>query len=88
MSLVVAAEPTSLVAVEDQCAAIEAWAEACTSIAELRDAGNKLSAIDKYLELREIASAAGVLGSHWDMPPSLIGLAWWLFATIDREDAA
>lgn len=43
--------------------------------------------LEAHPELREIASASGVLGAHWDMPPSLIGLAWWLFSTIDREDA-
>lgn len=42
-------EPTSLVAVHDQCAAVEAWAGRCESIAELRDASNKLAAIDEYL---------------------------------------
>lgn len=49
MSLVVASEPTSLVAVHDQCAAIEAWAETCESVPELKDAVNKLSAIEEYL---------------------------------------
>lgn len=42
-------EPTSLVAVHDQCDAIEAWAEQCESVPELRDAANKLAAIDEYL---------------------------------------
>lgn len=51
MSLVVATEPTSLVAVEDQCLRVEMWAESATSIPELRDAGNKLAAISEYLEL-------------------------------------
>jgi len=51
VSLVVATEPTSLVAVEDQCARVEMWAETTTSIPELRDAGNKLAAISEYLEL-------------------------------------
>lgn len=49
MTLVVATEPTSLVAVDDQCAAVEAWAETCSSVPELRDATNKLAAIDEYL---------------------------------------
>lgn len=42
-------EPTSLVAVHDQCDALEQWAEECESVPELRDAGNKLAAIDEYL---------------------------------------
>lgn len=50
MSLVLASEPTSLVAVNDQCAAVEAWAEQCDSAAEVRDAINKLAAIDEYLK--------------------------------------
>ena len=49
MSLVLASEPTSLVAVNDQCAAVEAWAEECQSIPELKDATNRLAAIDEYL---------------------------------------
>jgi hypothetical protein len=49
MSLVLASEPTSLVAVNDQCAAVEAWAEQCQSIPELQDATNRLAAIDEYL---------------------------------------
>lgn len=42
-------EPTSLIAVSEQCNAIETWAERCESIPELRDASNKLAAIDEYL---------------------------------------
>ncbi len=49
MSLVLASEPTSLVAVNDQCAAVEQWAEQCDSIPELQDAANRLAAIDEYL---------------------------------------
>lgn len=49
MTVVVTTEPASLVAVHDQCAALEAWAEQCSSVAELRDASNKLAAIDEYL---------------------------------------
>lgn len=45
----VSAEPGSLVQVEDQCQMVEAWAAQCDSVPELRDAGNKLSAIDEYL---------------------------------------
>jgi hypothetical protein len=55
---VVAHEPTSLAAVHDQCAAIEAWAEACESVPELRDASNKLAAIDTYLERTSIEGRA------------------------------
>lgn len=49
MSLVLATEPTSLVAVNDQCEAVERWAEQCESIPELKDATNRLAAIDEYL---------------------------------------
>jgi hypothetical protein len=55
---VVTHEPTSLAAVHDQCAAIEAWAEACQSVPELRDASNKLAAIDTYLERTSIEGRA------------------------------
>lgn len=47
--LAVITEPASLVAVDDQCAAVEAWAEQCESVPELADATNKLAAIDEYL---------------------------------------
>ena len=60
MSLVVATEPTSLVAVEDQCARIEAWAETCDNVAELRDAMNKCSAISEYLRLTATEGTARV----------------------------
>lgn len=49
MSLVLAAEPSSLVAVNDQCSAVEQWAEQCESIPELQDATHRLAAIDEYL---------------------------------------
>lgn len=42
--------PTSLVAVSRQCSDIEAWAAECESVPELREASNRLSAIDQYLE--------------------------------------
>lgn len=48
MSLVVR-EPSSLVEVDDQCAAVETWASGCENVAALRDASNKLAAIDEYL---------------------------------------
>lgn len=60
MSLVVATEPTSLVAVEDQCARIETWAETCDNVAELRDAMNKCSAISEYLRLTSTEGCARV----------------------------
>jgi hypothetical protein len=60
VSLVVATEPTSLVAVEDQCARIEAWAETCDNVAELRDAMNKCSAISEYLRLTATEGCARV----------------------------
>lgn len=50
MAIVLAPEPSSLAAVDDQCASVEAWAEQATSIPELRDANNKLAAIGEYLE--------------------------------------
>ena len=49
MSLVVATEPSSLEAVDAQCATVEAWAAECGSVPELRDALNKMAAIDEYL---------------------------------------
>lgn len=49
MSLVLSNEPSSLVAVCDQCAAVEAWAQTCESVPELQDASNRLAAIDEYL---------------------------------------
>lgn len=48
-ALAIVSEPPSLVVVHDQCSAVEAWAEQCSSIAELTDAKNKLAAIDEYL---------------------------------------
>lgn len=48
-ALALVAEPSSLVVVHDQCAAVEAWAEQCDSVPELKDAANKLAAIDEYL---------------------------------------
>jgi len=60
VSLVVATEPTSLVAAEDQCARIEAWAETCDNVAELRDAMNKCSAISEYLRLTATEGTARV----------------------------
>lgn len=46
---IVTAEPTSLVQVEQQCTSIERWAQATDSIPEIRDATNRLAAIDEYL---------------------------------------
>lgn len=43
-------EPAGVVAVHDQCDAIERWAAECQSVPELRDAGNRLAAIDEYLQ--------------------------------------
>lgn len=59
-SLVVATEPTSLVGVEDQCSAVEAWAASADNVAELRDAMNKLSAISEYLTLTSSEGVARV----------------------------
>jgi len=41
--------PMSPVAIEQRCLSIEAWAEGCESVSELRDAGARLAAIDEYL---------------------------------------
>lgn len=42
-------EPTSLESVESTCVGIEEWAVDCESIPQLRDATNRLAAIDEYL---------------------------------------
>lgn len=47
---VVEAHPTSLIAVSRQCSDIEAWAAECEDVAQLREASNRLAAIDQYLE--------------------------------------
>jgi len=47
-------EPSSLVAVADQCDMVERWAETCESVAELREASNRLAAIDEYLNRTSI----------------------------------
>jgi len=64
MSLVLATEPSSLVAVEDQCVSVETWAESVTSIPDLRDAGSKLAAIDKYLDLTSTKGRARVAAAQ------------------------
>lgn len=44
--------------------------------------------LEAHPELREIQRATNAATQHWrDMPASLVGLAWWLFASIDQEDA-
>lgn len=53
-------EPSSLVEVDDQCAAVEAWAERCDSIPELRDASNRLAAIREYVERTSMEGRARV----------------------------
>lgn len=60
----ISTQPTSLVAVEDQCARIEAWAETCDSVPALRDAGNKLAAIDEYLRLTSTEGRAIVAATR------------------------
>lgn len=50
MTLVVATEPASLVAVNDQCETVERWAATCNSVPELEDASNRLAAVDHYLK--------------------------------------
>jgi hypothetical protein len=47
--LAVVTEPASLAVVEDQCLAVELWAEQTDDVAAIKDAGNKLAAIDEYL---------------------------------------
>ena len=42
-------ETTSAVVLADQCSALELWADGCESIPELRDANNRLAAIEEYL---------------------------------------
>lgn len=60
MSLVVATEPSSLVVVEDNCSRMEAWAETCTNVAELRDLMNKCSAMSEYLRLTSVEGVARI----------------------------
>lgn len=55
-SIVVATEPTSLVAAERQCAAIEAWSETCDDVGELLDTRNKCAAMREYLRLTSKAN--------------------------------
>ena len=50
----------SLLDVEDRCLAIEQWSEQCQSVPELRDASNKLAAIDEYLSRTSIEGRARV----------------------------
>lgn len=58
--VVTTTEPTSLVAVADQCSKLEIWAEQCESIPELQDANNKLAAIDDYLAKTSIEGRSRV----------------------------
>ena len=60
MSLVVATEPTSLAVVYDNCERIEAWAETCTDVAELRDYMNKCSAMSEYMRLTSTEGVARI----------------------------
>lgn len=46
-----------------------------------------LRVLDAHPELRDIVRSAHAVASTWDLPQSLLGLAWWLFAAIDQEDA-
>jgi hypothetical protein len=63
-ALVVATQPSSLVAVDDQCARVEMWAESCDSIPDLQDANNKLGAIDEYLSLTATEGRARVAAAR------------------------
>jgi hypothetical protein len=58
--IVVANQPSSLEAVEDQCLMVESWAESCDSIPQLRDASNKLAAISEYLAATSTAGRGRV----------------------------
>lgn len=63
-ALVVANQPSSLEAVEDQCLMVETWAESCDSIPQLRDASNKLAAIAEYLDLTSTEGRARVAAAQ------------------------
>jgi hypothetical protein len=56
-------EGMSLAQIDGQCAQIEAWADACDSVPELRDAGNKLAAIDEYLSRTSVEGRSRVAGA-------------------------
>lgn len=43
--------------------------------------------LEAHPELRDLVRSSHSIASTWDLPQSLIGLAWWLFSTIDSEDA-
>lgn len=44
--------------------------------------------LEDHPELRDIQRAShNVASTYRDMPESLIGVAWWIFASIDQEDA-
>lgn len=63
MSLVIP-EPTSLVTVDDTCETVEAWADTCESIPQIRDAANKLAAIDEYLARTSTVGRARVAAAQ------------------------
>lgn len=63
-SIVVATEPTSLVAAERQCAAIEAWSETCDDVGELLDTRNKCAAMREYLRLTSIEGRARITATE------------------------
>jgi hypothetical protein len=44
--------------------------------------------LEAHPELREIVTLAHTAQARIDLPPSLVGLAWWLFDGIDSDDAA
>ena len=46
-----------------------------------------LKTLDDHPELRDINRAAYNVSRTWAMPASLVGLTYWLFASIDQEDA-
>ncbi len=61
---VVAYDQNKGLAVYEQCETIERWAAECDSVPELRDAGNKLAAIDEYLSKTSTEGRARVAAAQ------------------------
>ncbi len=62
--LAIATEPGSLVQVDQQCEMVERWAAQETSIPAIRDASNRLAAIDEYLSRTSTEGRARVAASQ------------------------
>lgn len=43
--------------------------------------------LEKYPDLRDLAVAADQVSRGCGLPPSVIGLCWWMFGRLDAEDA-